>query len=52
MTNLRSKAERVPKQQVNMKDLELGVPFKNGYLKAEIINKPRATQFEGQYFNV
>ena len=50
MTNLRPKGEIAAKLQVNMKDLEIGVPFKNGFLKADILNKPRAIHFEGQYF--
>ena len=50
MTNLRSKGENAQKLQVNMKDLEFGVPFKNGFLKADILSKPRASHFEGQYF--
>ena len=40
MTNLRSSDEEATKLQVNMRDLKLGVPFKDGYLKAEILNKP------------
>ena len=30
-----------------MRDLQLGVPYKNGYMKFNLIDKPIVTEFEG-----
>ena len=46
MSNFRSKDDQEPKVQVNMEDLKLGVPYKNGYLKAEVFDKCIAFQYD------
>ena len=50
MSNFRAKDDKQPKIQVNMKDLKKGVPYKNGYLKAEIVDKCIAFQYDGVSF--
>ena len=50
MTNFRAKDDKGPQIQVNMKDLQLGTPFKNGFIEAEIIDKYLNFEYEGLYF--
>ena len=53
MSNLICKADKKElKQPVNLKDLQLGKPYKNGYLQVELLDRPIATQFKDMFFSV
>ena len=52
MSNLMSKADKEPKQQVDLRDLELRKPYKNGFMQVELLDRPIATQFEDMFFSV
>ena len=46
MSNLRLADKQEPKKQVNMRDLQFGVPYRNGYMKFHLIDKPIPTELD------